>query len=392
VPSGQAPLSVFIAYRDSALRRAALLAPVGAAERYCLFGLDQLAACGWQIRHNLAGEPPAWARAAGRALNRVIYGAGGYGGDFAGVLPWLGAANRAHVVFSTVDTVGIPLALLKRAQIVRPPLVYVAVGLPERLERLRGERLRRLYASALRSADTIVAYSAREAETLRRALGHARVEFVPFGVDTDRFRPAPEVAADVDVVSIGADPRRDFALLLPVAERNPGLSFRLVVSAQHARGLGERPANVAVEVDLPFAEIPERLARARLVALPVRENTYSGATTVLLQAMAMAKPVVVSRTEAIAAGYGLEDGVNCRLVPPGDEEAMARALRDLLADPAAAAALGAHARQTVERSLSWQRYVERLVDLLQAAAERGVGRRREAKESRLPATGSARRG
>lgn len=357
MPGDGARFSVFFAYRDSALRRAALKAPVGAAERYCLFGLDELASRGAAVRHNLEAEPPAWARAVDRAVNRVLYGIGGYSGDFARVLPSLVLANRADVVFSTVDTVGIPLALLERAGLVRSPLVYVAVGLPERLERLRDGPVRRLYASALRSADTIVCYSAYEAEALRRALGHTRVQFIPFGVDTDRFRPAPAAIPDADVVSIGADPRRDFALLVRVAERNPRISFRLVVSAEHARALGTPPANVAVEVDLPFADIPDRLSRARIVALPVRQNSYSGATTTLLQAMAMAKPVVVSRTAAIAEGYGLEDGVNCRLVVPGDEPGFERAMAELLADAAAAAHLGVRARQTVERSLSWERYV-----------------------------------
>ena len=61
-----------------------------------------------------------------------------------------------------------------------------------------------------------------------------------------------------------------------------------------------------------------RLEEARVVALPVLDNSYSGATTVLLQAMALAKPVVVTRTKAIASGYGLVDGENCRLVEPGD--------------------------------------------------------------------------
>ena len=63
------------------------------------------------------------------------------------------------------------------------------------------------------------------------------------------------------------------------------------------------------------------LPDARVVALPVRDNAYSGATTTLLQAMALAKPVVVSRTAAIADGYWLEDGTNVRLVPPGDDAA-----------------------------------------------------------------------
>ena len=54
-------------------------------------------------------------------------------------------------------------------------------------------------------------------------------------------------------------------------------------------------------------QIRERLLAARVVALPVRENSYSGATTTLLQAMACGKPTVVTRTAAIARGYELED-------------------------------------------------------------------------------------
>jgi len=111
-----------------------------------------------------------------------------------------------------------------------------------------------------------------------------------------------------------------------------------------------------------------RLEEARVVALPVRENTYSGATTVLLQAMALGKPVVVSRTGAIASGYELVDGDNCRLVPPGNAEAFARSLRDVLGDDAQARALGANARTTVERSLTWDRYVDRIEAALAAAA------------------------
>ena len=196
----------------------------------------------------------------------------------------------------------------------------------------------------------------------------ARVEFVPFGVDADAFRPRA-ATPDLDVVSVGADPHRDFELLLTVARSRPDVGFLLVTTAERARSLGDRPANVAVETDLPFDEMRDRLERARVVALPVRENSYSGATTVLLQAMALGKPVVVTRTAAIATGYGLEDGENVRLVGPGDEAAFGAALDDLLADESRARALGARARATVEAALTWDRYVDRLADVVAAAVQ-----------------------
>lgn len=362
------PLRVFFAFRDSALRRAALQAEPGSPERYSLFGLDEAASRGAVVRHNLEreGRPPLWARAADTAVNRPLYALGGYGGDFASLVASLRQVNAADVIFSTVDTVGIPLILLRRARLVRKPIVYVSIGLPERLVQLQGARMRRLYVSALRRAQAIVAYSENEAAWLREWLGAdgPPVVFVPFGVDVDGFQPAPDVEQDTDVLSIGVDPRRDFELLLAVATRHPELSFRIVASANRARSLGARPANVALETDIPLEQVRDRFARSRVVALPVRDNSYSGATTTLLQAMAMGKPVVVSRTAAIADGYELEDGVNCRLVPPGDQQAFERALIETLTDAAAAASLGSRARQTVERSFSWERFTDALWQVL----------------------------
>lgn len=365
--------SVFYAYRDSPQRRRALASPLGSPERYLLFGLDQLIERGWAARHDLerADAPPAWARATGAVLKLGLESAGGYGGDFATVLASLKEANRADVVLSTVDTVGIPLMLLKNAGRVRPPLVYIAIGLPERLARLRSERMRRLYARALASCAAVIAYSEFEADELRRSLEphgeSTRVEFVPFGVDERAFEPASRQAF-VDVVTIGADPHRDVELLLAVASELPSRSFRVVTTRDRARGLGALPPNVELETDLPFAEMRNRLEGARAVALPVFDNSYSGATTVLLQAMALGKPVVVTRTKAIASGYGLVDGDNCRLVEPGDTEAFRRALDDVLRDEGHARSLGVRARSTVVEGLTWDRYVGQIEAVLRDAA------------------------
>jgi glycosyltransferase involved in cell wall biosynthesis len=263
--------------------------------------------------------------------------------------------------------------LLARARLVRTPFVYAAIGLPERLARLRSTRMERLYARSLGDAAVVIAYSEHEADALRRWASErgvdARVEFVPFGVDTDAFRPVAG-QPDLDVVAVGADPHRDFALLVEVARAHRETRFHVVTTKEHARSLEPLPPNVAVETDLPFDEMRRRLERARVVALPVRENSYSGATTVLLQAMALGKPVVVTRTAAIAGGYGLEDGVDVRLVAPGDARAFGAAAAELLADRQRAEALGAAARATVEAGPTWERYVDHLAELLAVVAGR----------------------
>ncbi len=366
--------SAFFLFRDSPLRRDALRRAPGAGERYSLYGLDEVAAMGFEVRHNLEPEraPGVVSRTAGSALHRGVRALGGYSGDFRTVLACRAALSRADVVFSTVDTVGIPLALLARTGLVRTPIVYAAIGLPERLGQLGNRAARGLFESAYRRLHTIVAYGWGEVDALRTWLGEqgSKVVFVPFGVDTTYFAPQPDRPAEADVVSIGADPRRDFALLLRLAQRLPDRTFRIVASAEHAQVLHATTPNVTVETDVPFPVVRDRLAAARVVVLPVRDNSYSGATTVLLQALATGKPVVVSRTAAIARGYHLEDELNCRLVPPGELDALEQAVSGLLADEERAAALGARARDIAERHLTWDRYAGAIRDLLLAACDR----------------------
>jgi glycosyltransferase involved in cell wall biosynthesis len=364
----------FLLYRDSALRRSALSAPVGDPSRYSLYGLDELASAGLEVHHNLEPrfEPRRRDFAKARLLDRAVRLGGGYSGDFARVLASLDQSNRADVVFSTVDTVGIPLALLGRLGRMKPPVVYAAIGLPERLEQVRRPPARRFFADAFRRLHTIVAYGWREVEELRAWLGDPgpRIEFVAFGVDVEHFRPETGARPEYDVVSVGADPRRDFSLVAELAARLPQKTFRIVASSDHARALGTPPANVQLDVDVPFDRIRECLLRARVVVLPVHDNTYSGATTTLLQAMACGKPVVVTQTAAITRGYHLEDGVNCRLVPPADLSALGQAVEGILDDHWRATGMGMRARETVERDHTWAHYTNEIRRLLVEAASR----------------------
>jgi glycosyltransferase involved in cell wall biosynthesis len=366
---GSAPAAVFFAYADAPARRAALTAPPGSPERYRLFGLEDVAARGVRVRHNLERRSlPAWARLADRVARSLVAAVGGYGGDFASILASLRAANQSNVIFSTVDRVGIPLVLLAELGIVRRPIVYTAVGLPERLLQLRSKPARRVYRRALRRTRVILSYADSEVAWLRDWLGPGGppVVFVPFGVDVHAFRTERNAGTTVDVVSVGADPHRDFELLVDLASRHPELVFHVVGTEAARRTLGKPPSNVSFESGLSLEQVRDRLAAARVVALPVKPNSYSGATTVLLQAMALAKPVVVSRTDAIAAGYGLEDRTNCRLVEPANPAAFEQALLETLADPGT---LGARARETVELGFSWEQYTSELWKILSSAWE-----------------------
>lgn len=281
-------------------------------------------------------------------------------GDVCSVRAHLWQMNRARVVVATTDNTGLPAARLKARGRLRVPLVYVSVGLPERIESAAAKSPARAarYRKRLASVDRFLAYGYAEAEWLRQWLGNPeKVRFLPFGVDTEKWRPEDGVQETTDVLSVGSDPKRDFGLLVEYARQRPGVGVCLVVGRDGAAGLGPLPPNVEVRVQVPVEEVKNAIARARVVVLPVKENTYSGATTTLLQCLAMGKAVAVSRVGAIRAGYGFEDGVNLRWMEPGSAESLACAVDSLMADAAVRRRIGAAARRHVEENLNWERYV-----------------------------------
>jgi len=107
--------------------------------------------------------------------------------------------------------------------------------------------------------------------------------------------------------------------------------------------------------------LPAALAHADLLVLP---SLYEELGTVLLEAMQAGLPVVASKTGGIPDV--VEDGVNGMLVPPGDPEALARAIDRLLADRDLASRLGEGARER-GKDYDWEVLAERVL-----AVYRGV--------------------
>jgi glycosyltransferase involved in cell wall biosynthesis len=95
------------------------------------------------------------------------------------------------------------------------------------------------------------------------------------------------------------------------------------------------------------AEIPAIFRRADVVALPYLDAEHSG---VLYTGLAFGKPLVVS---AVGGFPEVAETAAARLVPPGDTAALARALRELIDDPAAREELAAAARAAAAGPYSW---------------------------------------
>ena len=91
-------------------------------------------------------------------------------------------------------------------------------------------------------------------------------------------------------------------------------------------------------------------------------------SNVLLESMAAGAPVVATRVGGTPEA--LEDGVNGRLVPPGEPAALANAICELLADPELAARLGGAARRSIDERFSIARMVASTEQLYRSLLER----------------------
>jgi glycosyltransferase involved in cell wall biosynthesis len=136
---------------------------------------------------------------------------------------------------------------------------------------------------------------------------------------------------------------------------------------------------------------PEQLARevaeASLVAMPSIWPEPFGLGGI--EAFEAGRPVVASLTGGI--GDWLQDGVNGLAVEPGDAAGLARALSELLADPARQQALGEAGRAMAAERFSVERHLTALLDAYRRArsswaAQRGLA---AAEAASAPAVGSA---
>lgn len=82
--------------------------------------------------------------------------------------------------------------------------------------------------------------------------------------------------------------------------------------------------------------------------------------TNLLEAMAMARPVIVTRTGALPTEIDVERAGIGLFVPPEDPAALATAIDTLGRDPARAGAMGAAGRQLVDARYNMERYAREL--------------------------------
>ncbi len=133
-------------------------------------------------------------------------------------------------------------------------------------------------------------------------------------------------------------------------------------------GLGAR---VFLPGHVPDDELACHFEACDVFCMPstVRAEAYGVA---MLEAMAMARPVVAMNIHGSGVPWVNRHGQTGLNVPPGEPHPLAQALDRLVADPALRLQLGAEARRRYETEFSADRMTQRLIEVYQAIGVRGA--------------------
>ena len=273
---------------------------------------------------------------------------------------------RPDLCFATLHGPSVVLWLAAMAARSKVPLIlresnnHTAMGTSSRSlgGRLVGAAFRRAYKVVCLSdgvnADVRKRYSGVEATTIYNPIDLAGIhqatkeESVPVGPS---WLPQPE-RNTLEVLGVGRlIKQKGFDLLIRALSSIKDIPWRLTILGEGSeRKALEEMADalgVADRIALPgFLQNPYRwMAEADLFVLSSR---WEGFGHVVAEAMASGVPVLATRCPS-GPDEIIHDGVDGRLCEPNSADDLARALKDILADPGMRATFSMNARESVIR-------------------------------------------
>ncbi len=285
---------------------------------------------------------------------------------------WL-ISNRVELVNTHSSNDGWLAGLAARLA-VRPILIrsrHIEVDYPNRLT--SGFAFRNL-------PHHVITTSQRIADRLVAELGVpvGRVTCVATGVDLTRFHPGIEgtlrqelsLGPDVALVGMISVLRswKGHATFLEAAAKllaDAGRRVHFIIAGdgpareEWTKFILQAPWKGNVTLIGHRADVPQVLASLDVLVLP--SYAHEGIPQIILQAQAMARPVVATTIGGIPEV--VEDGVTGLLVAPRDAVALAEKIRAILDDAALAQRLGHAARAHIEKSYSLDAMGTRLLGL-----------------------------
>jgi glycosyltransferase involved in cell wall biosynthesis len=263
-----------------------------------------------------------------------------------------------NLYLSASEKSAIPLSFLMSA--FREDAPHILIG--HHLSSIPKTRLYR-YWKFREHVTHVICVSQAQAEFAVQSMNfpYSKVDFLYDKVDHHFFRPDNNRAGDY-ILAIGQE-QRDYKILVDAIE---GTDIQLVIVAsspwsQFNLEITERP-NVSLVSNVPYPELRDLYNHAELIVLPLFENNYGAGLNTMLEAMAMAKPLIITKTSGIA-NY-IKHAETGLFTSPGNSAEMRDIISRLMGDRKERKRLGSNARQDIEENMNIDIYVEKIVKIV----------------------------
>jgi glycosyltransferase involved in cell wall biosynthesis len=304
----------------------------------------------------------AEARRSGGRFGRLLEQVGG--ADL--MLAWVCFTRRRRyrIIFTDGEQVGLPLAWLSKFCDLgrrRPRHLMIAHILSVKKKMVFFD-----WFGVQSHIDRFFVYSTWQKRFIedRWKIAPELVIHTPFMVDTQFFAPdrvvPPDPFGGPMICSVGLE-ARDYPTLLTAVH---GLNVRVTIAAASPWSKRadptrdqEIPANVSVR-RFSQAELRQIYIDSRFMVMPLHDVNFQAGVTAILEAMAMGRAVICSRTPGQTDV--IVEGETGMYVPPNDPPALRSAIEYLLGHPDEAERMGRAGRRRVEQSMSLESYVQGL--------------------------------
>lgn len=220
----------------------------------------------------------------------------------------------------------------------------------------------KIFRFIVRRCAGIVTLSLDEKEKLEKKFPHlkGRIEFIPFGVDLDFFRPQgmPEKK---QILAVGFDPDRDWKTLIEAVK---DINIRVILATRIGRveKYLPLPANIEVKQFSPRGLL-EEYDKSAMIIVPLNTSYHNNdamGCSVLFEGMAMGKPVIITRTMVVES-Y-VKDKENGLLVEEGSTNKMREAINFILNNKKEAEKIGENAHKYAVKNLDAKKCAAALAD------------------------------
>ena len=266
-------------------------------------------------------------------------------------------------LIATTNNLGLALGLGRARGWVRCPVVLLAMGLlplsPSRWQLRRiGQVLEHIH---------VVTISKSEQAHLAKFFPERTIDYIPFGVDTQFWKPAPDGPVTRKfVLAIGNDANRDWKTLVEAwDETMPPLKIVTNLPVPIAAPNVEVIRGDWRKQTLSDQEILKLYQQALCVVIPLRNTIQPAGQSVCLQAMACGRPVVMSDIAGLLDRTHFVDGQHWWLPPPEAALSLRKTVENVrLRVGSVGISTGINAREIVKKEFSTTKMCSSIGNLL----------------------------